>query len=385
MSRRVRAGKDARGDVTPPALGDPDDPASWEAEAAAHSRIVRQLRAVGDGLAWRVLRYNRRIVAALADNDSPGPLVKRADAEPDHERGLAAEIDAVNHLWTSEGRVAILNSLTNCLRIGDVTVVSEDGEPTLHEIKSNPRYHTTAQRRRMDQARDSITIGTPLPRSAMKVVDLVERYVSDLPNLVELAGLARDRGCQGARLPEGRAILVTSIVDLATKTGESLEAAASIVDTQRSKAIRRAGIDRAIHTLRGYSADQAARVPQVPPWTVYPFSPDICALIVCDLLVIETVLSVDALTSIAEQEGVCLEHRLQLGHHQLDPARPAFSLMRRNHAMNIFPNSLAPLLFEMVRPTSWIRGMRELLDQPHPHPLPWTRFADDEELWRPPA
>lgn len=370
-------------DIEPPFQGDPTDPESWVTEVVAHARIVRHLRAVGDGMAWRLLHYDRRIIGVLADSPTAGPLVKRADSSPDHERGFTAEIAAVNDLWQRDGDVAMLNSLTNCLRIGDVTVV-RDGKPTLHEVKSNPRNYRSAQRSKIEKAQAAIGTRLQFPRSGMRVVDLAEEFDSDLDAIAGIVALARSRGVRGAKLSEGRAVLATSLVDLGRLTDESLPQAQARIDRERRSATRRAGIGSHDHTLRGVSGDLASRMPLLPPWVVFPLAPPDCALLTCDLLLIDTQFSLDVLSSLAAEAGLRLEHSLALQHDRLDPLQPALSLSLGARSMTVYPNSLSPLLFEFVKPSTWIRGMREVLATPFPDPQPWGRFRNDHAFWQPP-
>src|SRR5579859_4794332 len=48
----------------------PSDPDTWRIEDLVFDRICRQLRAVGDALAWRVSQYDRRYIIAASSNQS---------------------------------------------------------------------------------------------------------------------------------------------------------------------------------------------------------------------------------------------------------------------------------------------------------------------------
>lgn len=125
----------------------------WALEMLVHERIGRQLRSVGDALAWRLFGFDRRIIMALSRNDPAGPLTSKA--------GLEREIGEVQHTWQNDGVFALLHDLTNCLRIADVTKFTAE-MPMLVEVKTNPNRLGGRQVSRMKQAIAVINDGAPL-------------------------------------------------------------------------------------------------------------------------------------------------------------------------------------------------------------------------------
>ena len=193
MVKRLRGGRSLPRDAPEqPEVGDPSDAATWELEAFVHERLFRQFRAVGDGLAWAVFGYDRQVIAALASNVSPGPLVKRVGVV-DEQNGLLRERETVQAVWEERHNFALLHDLTNCLRIGDVTEVESEGNYGLLEVKNKPRNRSHAQRHRMLSATRSIERGTLLPGRRMRVVEFTEPHRTDLATLDDLVELANQR------------------------------------------------------------------------------------------------------------------------------------------------------------------------------------------------
>jgi hypothetical protein len=91
MIKRLRRGRQAPQDA-PPALnsGDASVKESWELEAYVYERLARQLRTVGDGLAWRCFGYNRQVIQTLSRNDWAGPMYGKL--------GLPYELGTIHHL-----------------------------------------------------------------------------------------------------------------------------------------------------------------------------------------------------------------------------------------------------------------------------------------------
>ena len=110
----------------------------WAVEQRVWDRVVRQLRTVGDALAWRVFNFDRRFITVLSGNSPVSPMTGKA--------GLAKEIEEVERRWNCLRQFSLLHDLTSVIRIGDITVLTPDG-PRLGEIKTNPANHRAEQTR----------------------------------------------------------------------------------------------------------------------------------------------------------------------------------------------------------------------------------------------
>ena len=294
--KRVARGKEPQDAGTDdPAWGDPMDPTSWQTEEFVHERLLRQYRSVGDSIAWTLFGHDRRVIASLASNASPGPLVKRADGQGQDAR--AAELDAVRSA-VADGDFAVLHDLTNCLRIGDLSRINSEGAQ-VGEVKLNPRNVKVSQLRRMEAAISSIERQRPLPGSKMTIVDLTTRYRSNTRAIGDLFEKSRISGVAGAVLRQGQSLMVVDFRSMSARYGEDIDQGIKVIEAKRQSLWRRAAIDRpSSHRLHGRSADEAARVPLLPPYGIYPAAPDVCATLICDYAVFETHLSVEALASI---------------------------------------------------------------------------------------
>jgi hypothetical protein len=153
--KRMEGGKSPQLDAPEPRSGrDPSLLETWQFERGVCERVARQFRCVGDALAWRVFGFERRHIIALCQNDPPGVWAGKA--------GAAAELDAVEQAYRQDGQFAILHDMTNCLRIGDMTIFRNDGSHETIEVKSSPQRSKSAQQRRIDAANDALRNGTPL-------------------------------------------------------------------------------------------------------------------------------------------------------------------------------------------------------------------------------
>src|SRR5260370_28534755 len=99
-------------------------------------RLLDILRAVGDGLAFTYV--DKWEMKPMAVKQSPGYLSGK--------EGLSVELAIFNKAF-DQGRVAILNDLTHCLRYGDVTIIDE-GSVAIVESKTGRRLNQRGRRQR---------------------------------------------------------------------------------------------------------------------------------------------------------------------------------------------------------------------------------------------
>ena len=87
-----------------------------------------------------------------------------------------------------------LHDLTNCLRIGDVTVFGNDGSHKIIEVKSNPERRSSAQLRRIRTAEAALQDPGPLPGEdrRARLFDLDVPFRTNLDLLSSADAVSRD-------------------------------------------------------------------------------------------------------------------------------------------------------------------------------------------------
>lgn len=386
MAKRLRAGRGLPSDTPEyPHRGDPLDPATWELEAFIYERLFRQVRSVGDALAWVSFGYDRRWILVLSRNNSPGPLVKRAGTEDDSTTGLAAELGRVIDVWNERHRFTLLHDLTNCMRIGDATEFDREGGAWLHEVKAGGGSATARQARRMQEAIDSLNTNGPLPGpdGQARVIPLSEPHRTNLGQLLDCIGLARHHGSRGMRLSNSRALVVTSLADLARRSGDDHTRGLRVIDSARRGAIRRSGLEAATHHIVGRSGDTAARSAVSVPWGIYPLPPEDCAALICDFIIFEHIVSADALRRCLNEQGLRAEIELPPMHQDISGEADVLKVTDGHKLLTVHAESLSPLLYELVAPDSWARGIAELLSTPSLPTHPVITFASETKTWWP--
>ncbi len=141
--------------------------------------LISVLKTIGDGLAWRVLNYDQPLLRLMSEH-SPVSV-------PQPNKGLVEELRQLGKLLATSETPVVLNAITNCLRIGDLTAVeSTTGGVTLHEVKSGTRV--TARTRRQAEYLRIVQEGIDqenLPMAGQSIVKLtanrpLKTYMSSL-------------------------------------------------------------------------------------------------------------------------------------------------------------------------------------------------------------
>ena len=370
---------------------------TWQLEHDICERVARQYRCVGDALAWRVFGFQRKQIIALCQNASPGVMAGK--------KGLPAELVVVEQARAA-GQFAILHDLTNCLRIGDVTVFGNDGSFETIEVKSDPRRRSPAQRRRIKAAEDAVRSGGPLPGKdrRARLQDLDVPFKTHLDVLRVGTERAATEGIFVAKLPGDRALFVTDIYGCNAQ-GWSEEEFADRLDRKFTAALRRAGIgpDRTWN-IHATSLDSVSRDPLRVPFAAYPLHPVACARLIGDLAVFFVETNGPALADSLRRAGIQARWVRPPGGSELKPGEVLMEMtakasaavpdaiaervlhrrdlrMELSRTLQMCRSELDRYLIEIIEQHTWIEGMRYMLANHLIDGRPWPHYRDEDNVW----
>ncbi|MCD7441001.1 hypothetical protein K4B79_22590 [Streptomyces lincolnensis] len=389
---RVRKGKAPQPEAPVPQSGrDLRDVQTWRFEHDVYERLARQLRSVGDALAWRAFGFHRPFIVALCRNDPPGPMYGKA--------GLQAELEYVERVFKENGSFALLHDLTNCLRIGDITVWDGVHPPHTEEVKTNPKARKSAQIRRINQARAAVLEGGPLPGSNASEIlhdlDLPLRTHLDVMR-VALEEAATD-GIHATVVPGSRVLYVVDQYGCAQQ-GFSSAQFNERLGRDVSIALERAGIaaGREDHNVHVTSMDSTARNPLRVPWANYPLNPVVCARLIGDYASVTVEASGPALASLLKVAGLDAHWVRPPGKSDLRPGQvvmeihqqeqlralplPGGLTMTPGWTLQMGRSELDRYLIELVQPGSWIAGIKSVLAERRVG-RPWPHYRNEHEIW----
>lgn len=388
--KRTRSGRSPQpGAPEPRSGGDPARLETWQLEHDVCERVARQYRCVGDALAWRVFGFQRRHIIALCQNEPPGVMAGKA--------GLAAELARVEQAWKEDGQFAILHDLTNCLRIGDVTVFGNDGSLETIEVKSDAERRSPPQRRRIRAADQALRNGGPLPGKdrRARLYDLDIPFRAHLDLLRTGTERAAQDGILAARVPGERALVVTDLYGCNAQGWTEAEYQRRL-DRRFTAARRRAGLgtDRTWN-VSATSLDSVSRDPQRVPFAAYPLHPVACARLIGDLAVFIVETSGPALANLLCEARLDAEWVRPPGAGDLAPGEvvmelhatasgPTFGGLRTElkRTLQMRRSALDRYLIELAERDTWIEGLRYMLADINMAGRPWPTYRDEDQVWR---
>jgi len=367
-SRNVKRDRQGKG-VPPAAAG------SWDLELLVLDRLARQLRSVGDALAWRLFNFDRRVCLALSRNHPSGPMFGKA--------GLNYELGEVETIWKREGVFALLHGVTNCLRIADLTRCEEDGRRLLVEVKRRATGPTVDQMRRIQHAINVIERGAPLRGERGQPSELFvsrQPFKTHLRQLKAALELADIYGVSSLRI--GRQWVV-NCVSLSGADFDSVEEGIEVSARARDRAYKKAELLKAKHHLQTLRPDTMGRMAGLAPFAVYPFSPNVCARLTCDLLTYSSVMGWDRLAEAFHAKGFRTECPLPDSNEPMTGSSEVLIATRGNMRVVIHGAGVSQILCELVDPDAWVAAVSEVFTMwSAPMTTGSFTFSNAKAVWR---
>lgn len=238
-------------------------------ELFLYRMYANAVRAIGDGIAWRTLGYDRAVTRLMSERETKQWLTSE---------GLVQELREWSSHFERGTGLAILNALTNCLAIGDVTVVRPDGSVEIIEVKSSNAKSGRKVRQKQKMSEVVTLLGRGEGQSENRDVQIEILDVTPetgLDQIEELLQVASQKGVAARKISNclyAEAFDCRKIEDPKSMYEQLQELRDAVVGEWD----RRGDLVIDFSTL-----DALAFTPNCAPFAVYPFSARTCV----DLLV----------------------------------------------------------------------------------------------------
>lgn len=223
------------------------------------------MRIIGDGLAWRAFNYERAVMRALCQRATNQTIVAE---------GTAEELYEWSKTFDRNSGLAILNSITNVLSLGDVTIVHDDGTGEIVEVKAGggSSGRITRQKQEMRETVQLLSAGKgQLESENIEILKLDVRPENNQAILYGLLDDASRTGWSGGKVDD---CCYLECIDI-RKLGEDNEELRKHLADSRSQQVGE-WESRNDFVLSMSSLDILSFTPNCAPFSVFPFPSAMC-------------------------------------------------------------------------------------------------------------
>jgi hypothetical protein len=304
-----------------------------EGELFKHGMTANALRIIGDGIAWRAFRFDRLIPRVLS-----GHPVKHVIGEA----GLQAELNEF-HAVIRKGRSPILNCTTNCLAIGDLTVIDKEENVEIIEVKSgNTRCRRTIKQK--NKMREVVQFLEDAQGDVEGVKVFVDSFPitpkNFLPSLSDLLEESQTSGWASSLLS---ADCFVECIDFGH--GGDLAGEIEKMNDQQSIYTTSWGNDALIEMD---SRQILTFAPNIAPFSIYPFRERICIDLMIGKTIFRSIVNASEVARSFERAGWTV--KALLGDAlTLSENRAVLIVEKGGCICHLPPGDFAKLQFEMLR------------------------------------
>jgi hypothetical protein len=342
-------------------------------ELFLYRAFANAFRIIGDGIAWRVLGFDRAAIRALAGSQVQQQLL---------DQGAVNELNQFARAFDTGKGFAILNAMTNCLAIGDVTVVTDDGTIAVAEVKSSDAGggRVQKQKQRMSEASELIKNG----RGKLEGHDIsIIKYNVPLDNdLAELRRLFEDATKAGYAAAMLNAWSYIEAFDFNALANGRDKWKLYVEERRKKMEPWRSAKDFVTKTN---SLDLLSFTPNCAPFSVFPFSDRTCAELIMGSKQYTCHLNVSELGREFERLG----WKIEKGPEDLAPGAtrmtPLFRLKRGGMFGEVPPADIMRVSMELIRPSVFTRVLDTIFEKgptgEPSHEYVMNVFEGENGLW----
>jgi hypothetical protein len=340
-----------------------------------HSAYANCLRGIGDGIAWRALGYDRIALRALAGNAVKQQVL---------DEGFVGELRHFAAAVDRKRGLPIINSVTNWLAIGDVTLIREDGTVEITEVKNSdaPGSRINRQRQRMTDATDFLNNGSgKLEGETVTAIHLFgTRIKNDLQSLEQLLEEAGKLGWVGRHFNdycfvEAFDARVSAARDNWAKGRETV---AQILKTAENRGETGMSLD---------SSEVVAFTPNCAPLAVFPFSNKMCVELLTGAKMYRCHINFTALGREFTKTGWTIRKTPEDHRREFEATKQhapgLFQLSKKGRLAHVSPADIMRIAMETANPSYVVETLDTILDSHLDAETNYVfAYGNEKSLWR---
>lgn len=356
-----------------------------EREIRANDLVIAALRDVADGIVWRLFNYNRAILYLLADKQASGPL------RPDS--GFLHNLYELTDVFLNEDSIAVLNDITNFLRVGDVTTVNSDGSIELIEVKGTRRKRggrISRQKEKMEEIVNFVNTGVAeYDGKSFKIIDSNTRLRNHLGILRNVIPKTKSRGYNSELIGN---YLIIECADF-----RKIQNADSLITylESRHKGVKDQWEKNNDFLIDHWAIEKVQGSKNLAPYSVFPFSEEICTDILCGRMMIHYIINYTEIYRIFEKHGWHVVDTLFQKIENLTKLKGVDAIRREDFVNEPFvtvkkgpltcaipPGMLGRIAYELLSPKAIIDELEKTLAEgPKDYDLELINFIHDKDIW----
>jgi hypothetical protein len=347
-------------------------------EIESSKLTIAALREIIDGIVWRYFNYNRALLYTVADKQ-PIDIVGR-------DKGFKNSLNEFADVLINRGHNAILNDISNFLRIGDITNIKPDGSIEFIEVKSSKKKGARVKRQeeRMQQTVEFFNTGRKeLDNRKAIIRESSVKQKNYLSQLKDSILRARKVGYDSILIANHLIVETTDInkIDKIDKARLYFESKHKTVkDKWKSN-------DDKVYT--GWSIEKLDAPKNYAPYTIFPFDDDIIADILMGIIWITYRLNNDEIIRILEKSGWKVVYSFydspenEIQNRDIEDI-VLYKVRKDNLTASIPPLWIGRLCFELISPQVIVNVLEDYkYSEASPESLAvLSHYLDDENIWR---
>lgn len=135
--------------------------------------ILKNLKDLADGIAFRYFDYDRALLYYLGENPPRGPIKPHP--------GMIVELEVWSEAFDYGQAKALMNDITNYIRIGDITVFHDNGVIEFIEVKSGKSMRGRKRRARLLRQQNKLEETIKFFNTGITEVDGQELSIKKIP------------------------------------------------------------------------------------------------------------------------------------------------------------------------------------------------------------
>lgn len=337
-----------------------------------HRVFANTMRAIGDGIAWRALNYDRVAIRILSE---------RATKQQILSEGTVHELDEWSRSFDTGTGVAIYNALTNCLAVGDITVVRNDGSIEVVEAKSTKTKsrRITRQKQKLREVFELLNFGEGEHEGEnVEIFSFDIELENGLNHLSRLLNQASESGCVAERISN---FCYLECVDF--RRIRAIEECIRHFEETRERELA-AWLLRKDLVIDMDSLEVLLFSPNKAPFSIYPFPESVCIDLLTGAKAYRSHFNFSALSREYERAGWQIEEGpAELMNEYADQTTPIFKLKKGACHYQVPPGDMMRLQMELLRPKVLLKTMEKIYEL-GPSETPratLVAFDRESEIW----